>query len=233
MAAPRPSDVWRLGDAVTPEEKLVLLALVDYGTRIHPSQGTLALKTGFCIRTIRTIVASLRRKGLISTSQRGAKSLDYVVRLERPECGKPCRVDAANRAGVTGQAVPINEAGDAAQCGKPCRGILTSQGTSQPNQPPATPSGGVGWQVSWEVRTRIALVDRHADVDRNVGVLAKQLVSEGFEPTEVRAWVDALCASWARTGQDAYSTYVGRTQGLDGARDRRAVIRSRLREVAA
>ena len=83
MAAPRPSDVWRLGEAVTPEEKLVLLALVDYGDRIHPSQGTLSLKTGYCIRTIRTIIASLRRKGLITTSQRGAKSLDYVVQIGR------------------------------------------------------------------------------------------------------------------------------------------------------
>ena len=152
------------------------------------------------------------------------RSLDYVVVLNAS--------DAANRAGVTRQTVPIDPAGDAAQCGKPCRGILTSQGTSQENPQPATPATG-RWEVNWEMRSRIHLADKYADVDRNVGVLVKQLTAEGFDPTEIKAWVTALCASWARTGTNAYETYVGKTQGLEGARDRKAVIRSRLREVAA
>lgn len=135
MANTLPSEVWRLGDSVTPTEKLVLLALVDYGARIHPSQGTLAVKTGLSVRTVGDTIASLRRKGLVTTVQRGAKSLSYSVVLKQPS--------SANSAEHDRQPLPSRSANFAEEVGNHCRGILTSQRTSQPNPGAATAAAGV------------------------------------------------------------------------------------------
>jgi hypothetical protein len=224
MAKPLPSEVWRLGDSVTPEEKLVLLALIDYGNRVHPSQGTLALKTGFCVRTIRTIVASLRRKGLITTTQRGAKSLDYSVRFDG--------VNAANGAGVMRQTVPINAAGDAAQCGKPCLGILTSQGTSQPNQGAADAAAG-GRDGFDELVQRIRARDPRADVDAQRRVCSRVMEQHGLAREDIPPAWRLLCLNWARTGNAPYDTLQRIVNSLEGARDVRAVVLHKIRGVAA
>lgn len=215
----RMGDVFRLGDALTPEEKLVLLALIDYGARIHPSQATIAVKTGYGVRTVGKVVASLRKKGLITTSQRGAKSLDYTV-VAPPS--------SARGAEHGRHAVPSNTARGAEQHGTTCRGIITTQGTTQPNQAPA--GAGGGWEVSWDRRSRIAMRDRFASVDANIPALVKAMTRHGCPPTEVQGWVDALCDNWARTGEDAYSCFAAQLPGIEVARDTWAFLCARMRK---
>ena len=220
MAKTHLSDVFRLAPCLERDELLVLLALADYGERIFPSQEALALKTSMHRTSVNRALAALRKKGVVQSKGFG-KALTYAIDLSQLATGTCSKRRQVVSLPATGGVAP----------GYRDPNYRTNH---QPNQQPATPAAGGGTvSIGWDLRMRITMRDRHADVDRNVAVLAKQLVAEGFDATEVKAWVEALCVNWARTGADAYSTYSDRTQGLDGARDRRAVIRSRLREVAA
>ena len=73
-----PSDVWRLD--LPSREKIVLLALLDYGPRAFPSQAALARKCGMSVRVVQRAVEMLRRDNLVATKSRG-KALTYSVRL--------------------------------------------------------------------------------------------------------------------------------------------------------
>lgn len=226
MATLRTGDVFRLGDAVTPEEKLVLLALIDYGARIYPSQGTLALKTGYSVRTVRNVVKSLREKGLITTTQRGAKALTYTVVAPSSE---------ANGAASDRHHVQRREAPRAAQCGTPCSGILTTQGTTQPNQALAIAS--TGWGVnSHEMWQSIVARDPRAtlDLDSQVRVTAKVLGQYGMSQDEASTAWQFLVRIWAHTGNRPYDTLTRvLDKSLDGAKDVASVVLHRIKREAA
>ena len=228
MAKPLPSDVFRLGEALTPEEKLVLLALIDYGARIYPSQGTLALKTGYCVRTIRTVVKALREKGVIQTSQRGAKALTYSVVLDH--------VHAARDAAVGRHAVPINAARDAAVCGKRCSGILTSQGTSQPNQAPATagkggeasPWDGIDQEDQRKIR-RWCPRDTDTLCEAQRRVTLRKLADLGIRVTDHARWWRRLGERWGQIGVPPYDQLALELQSIGpDVRDRVSVLAFRV-----
>ena len=80
MAKHHPGEIFALGAALTPTEKLVAIALADYGERIHPSQAHIALKTGLHSDTVSATICSLRRKGIIETYGTG-KALTYRLDL--------------------------------------------------------------------------------------------------------------------------------------------------------
>jgi len=226
MATLRTGDVFRLGDALAPEEKLVLLALLDYGSRIYPSQGTLALKTGYSVRTVRNVVKALRDKGLITTSQRGAKALTYTVTAPSNEA----RGAASDR-----HAVPHREAPRAAQCGTPCSGIITTPVTTPPNQALAIASSGWGID-SEELWQRIVARDPRApmDLSAQVRVTAKVLGQYGLSQDEASTAWSILVRVWAHTGNRPYDT-VSKVleKSLDGAKDVASVVLYRLKAVAA
>ena len=228
MAKPLPSDVFRLGDALTPEEKLVLLALIDYGARIYPSQGTLALKTGYCVRTIRTVVKALREKGILTTSQRGAKALTYSVTINP--------VHAARDAAVGRHGVQRNAARDAAQCGMPCSGIRTSQGTSQGTKAPAT--AGKGGEASpWDgidqedQRKIRRWCPRDADdlCKSHRTVTLRELAKLGVRVTDHARWWRRLGERWGEIGVPPYNQISVELQSIGpDVRDRVACLAFRL-----
>lgn len=227
MAKPLPSDVFRLGDALTPEEKLVLLALIDYGARIYPSQGTLAVKTGYCVRTIRTVVKALREKGILTTSQSGSKALTYSVVLDP--------VHEARDAAVGRHAVQRNAARDAARCGMPCSGIITSQGTNQPNQAPATAGKG-GVASPWDgidpehvrkIRNWVPRgVDELCEAQRRVTL--RKLAELGVRVLDHARWWARLGEQWGNTGVPPYDQLATALDSITDARDRVALLAFRV-----
>jgi biotin operon repressor len=255
MATLRTGDVFRLGDALAPEEKLVLLALLDYGSRIYPSQGTLALKTGYSVRTVRNVVKALREKGLITTSQRGAKALTYLITApaEFPSSNRtvtnsvvtpsnegrlrnPIKaLNEARGAASDRHAVPHREAPRAAQCGTPCSGIITTPVTTPPNQALAIASSGWGID-SEELWQRIVARDPRApmDLSAQVRVTAKVLGQYGLSQDEASTAWSILVRVWAHTGNRPYDT-VSKVleKSLDGAKDVASVVLYRLKAVAA
>lgn len=214
-----PSDIWRLGSSLTPVEKLVALALVDYGDRIYPSQGTLAVKTGLHIRTINRVILALRAKGILTTKSTG-KALTYQVDLRHKSVGTyATKAEQLRHCGVS----------------------PTPQKRRDPNEPnelaqeppAADAAGGEGWAVFEPIRSRILQRDPRADFGAQAKVCRRILAQHGLTIGEAeRAWL-ALCESWARTGVGAYDTLNRLTLNMADARDTRAVLLHRLREVAA
>lgn len=224
MSKVHPSSIWQLGAAVSPAEKLVLLALIDYGARIHPSQGTISLKTGLSVRKVGQVIAALRQKGLVRTTQRGAKSLTYDVALT------PDR--SAQSADHDRHAVPRRSAQYAEEVGTACRGILTNQGTNQPNQGAAS-AAAVGGGISDSVRFQIAVRDPRGDVDAQHRVVARLLGEHGVTGKDATdAWI-ALARNWALTGNGAYETLSDLLRGMVDVRDPAAVLMYRIRRLAA
>lgn len=80
MAKHHPGEIFALGAALTPTEKLVAIALADYGERIHPSQAHLSIKTGLHLDTVSKVICVLRAKGIIETYGTG-KALTYRLDL--------------------------------------------------------------------------------------------------------------------------------------------------------
>lgn len=205
-----PSEVWRLGDALEPLEKLVVLALLDYGARAHPRQQVLAVKTGLSRRTLQRVLDSLRVKGVVETRARG-KALTYVVDLS-----------AGRRQADAGIGVRLTQ------------GSEPAQGTSPPNPGAAgaaTGWGGVPPDVVEAIRQRDAAADRVVSAQRRVCAL--ELVSHGIG--DARAQDDAwrlLCHAWAKAGRRPLDTVRAVTDRLDGARDPSAVVLHRLRGAA-
>lgn len=227
MASRLPSDIWRLGSAVTPTEKLLLLALVDYGAKIHPSQGTLALKTGLSVRTVGDTIASLRRKGLVSTLQRGAKAMSYTVTLTPPRSADIAEHDR--------QPLPRRSAVIAETIGNGCRGILTSQGTSQPNPGAATAAAGVEspWDgIDPEDQRRIRRwVPRGVEelVAAQRRVTLRKLAEIGVRVSDHARWWSHLGSRWAAKGVPPYDQLLVELEAMGtGVRDRLAVLAFRL-----
>jgi biotin operon repressor len=218
MAKTHPSEVFRLAPCLTSDELLVLLALADYGARIFPSQAALAAKTRLHRTTVNRALQSLRKKEVVRAKGFG-KALTYMLDLSQgatPTCsGERQVVSLPATGGVAGSDRDPNY-----------------RTNHQPNQGAADAAAG-GVDISWDLRSRISMRDHRADVDRNVATLAKRMMADGCPPTEVKGWIEALCGNWARTGEDAYTEYKQRAANVENARDKWAVIRHRLKGVAA
>jgi hypothetical protein len=221
MARLLPSDVFRLGDALDPFEKLVALALIDYGPRAFPKQQTLAVKCGLSVRTVQRCLDSLREKGLLTTSSTG-KALTYVLEM-RP-------TDASCCATQTHLMRPT----DASDASHRRRDPKESNGTREPNQAPAPPAagwGGVPESLQEAIRRRDPGADLVASAQR--AVVSQILASVGI--TADRDHADAwrlLCQAWAATGHRPYDIARKSAERLDGAKDVRAVVLHRIRGAA-
>lgn len=212
-----PSAVWRLAPCLTSEELLVLLALVDYGDRIFPSQAALAAKTRLHRSTVNRVLASLRTKHVVRSRGWG-KALTYFIDLSQGATGG-CR---AERQEVS----PPATGGVAGSDRDP------KEQTNEPKNPRAADAAG-GWEVPPDVEGRIRLRDPRADIEAQRRVCRRVLEQHGVREAEARrAWRD-LCLAWARTGRSAYEVLAEQTGRLAGARDVRAVLLHRLEGVAA
>lgn len=225
MARPLPSDVWRLGPALDAAEKLLVLALLDYGPRAFPAQQTLAVKTGLSRRTVQRCLDSLREKGVVTTSSTG-KALTYVIDL-RPEM----RHRDASCCVTVAQEMRQPDASDASQWR---RDPNESNGTSPSNQQPAP--AGSGWGgIPEDVRDAIRRRDHGADivVDAQRRIVTQQLASVGIT-ADLDVWHAwrLLCKVWGSTGRRPYDTVQGALARLDGAKDVRSVVMYRLRGAA-
>lgn len=212
-----PSDVWRMGDSLDPMEKLVALALLDYGDRIFPSQAHVAVKTGLSLATVKRVMKTLRSK-MVITTKRTKRGLAYGFVMAHPE----------PRHGVT-QTPP--------KC-QPDTGMVSHRATNYPknypNQPraaDAAPAGG--WDLSWEVRSRIAMRDPRGDPDAQLRVVRRIMAEHGLGDPDAQWGWRLLCEHWARTGNAPYDTLHRITTSLEGARDVRAVVMHKLKGVAA
>jgi hypothetical protein len=216
MAKLYPSDIWRLGDSLDPLEKLVALALLDYGDRIYPSQAHVAIKTGLSLATVKRVMRSLRAKLVISV-KRNRKGLSYAFVMAQPDTSD----------GVT----------QTPQKCQPDTGLVSHRATNYPKNPltnqGAAEAAAGGVEVPSDVEARIRMRDPRADIVAQARVCAKVMVQHGLTRDEAcRCWRD-LCLGWARTGRSAYDILNEQVQQLAGARDVRAVLLHRLKGVAA
>ena len=194
-----PDDVFRLGNEVTPTEKLVLIALAAYGERIHPGQDHLAERTGFHQDTVSRAVASLRRKGFVTTSGTG-KSLTYALHLRRKSGGT---------SGAKAEDLRRKSGGPPAQD----RRDPNTEVNTEPNPAPAdagrgggrNPFDGIDPEIvvrirRWHPRMSDVQVDELAAAQR--GALEKRLTKLGCR--DGRGWWKALVDRWSRTGIPPY-----------------------------
>ena len=221
MTRPQPSEVWRCG-ALDGIQKLVLLALLDYGRLAYPRQAVLAAKCGISRSTCQRALEQLRASGVLTTSSRG-KALVYRINLTGQEMPQ---VDASRSIKMTQEM----HQDDASSGVKMTQGSELVQLTSPPNQ--ANANAFSGWAVQDDIANRIRQRDPRADLDAQSKVCRRVLVSYGLSDRDaVGAW-RLLLEHWARSGNDAYATLKHHTENLGGARDVAKVVLHRLRGVA-
>jgi hypothetical protein len=213
----RPSEVWCLD--MDPDEKLLVLALLDYGPLAFPKQATLARKTGLARRTVQRIVKRLSSEGGTSP---------IAIRVERRSRGLVYRVvmrqrDADESVSVT----PMMRQPDAPRCVSVTPPSKLVQGTSPPNPETATAVGG--WEVPSEVVQAIRVRDPRATPEAHGTVCRRILAQYGIEGRDAVECFRTLCLAWAKTGNNAYEILAGHTESLEGARDVRAVLLARIR----
>jgi len=221
MTRPQPSEVWRCG-ALDGIQKLVLLALLDYGRLAYPRQAVLAAKCGISRSTCQRALEQLRASGVLTTSSRG-KALVYRINLTGEEMPQ---VDASRSIKMTQE----KHQDDASTGVKMTQGSELVQLTSPPNQQTATAVSG--WEVQSDTANRIKQRDPRADLDAQRSVCRRVLISYGLSDRDaVGAW-RLLLEHWARSGNDAYATLKHHTENLGGARDVAKVVLHRLQGVA-
>ena len=221
MTRPQPSEVWRCG-ALDGIQKLVLLALLDYGRLAYPRQAVLAAKCGISRSTCQRALDQLRASGVLTTSSRG-KALVYRINLTGQEMPQ---VDASRSIKMTQEM----HQDDASSGVKMTQGSELVQLTSPPNQ--ANANAFSGWAVQDDIANRIRQRDPRADLDAQLKVCRRVLVSYGLSDRDaVGAW-RLLLEHWARSGNDAYATLKHHTENLGGARDVAKVVLHRLQGVA-
>jgi biotin operon repressor len=221
LTNPQPSEVWRCG-ALDGTQKLVLLALLDYGRLAYPRQAVLAAKCGISRSTCQRALEQLRASGVLTTSSRG-KALVYRINLTGEEMPQ---VDASRSIKMTQE----KHQDDASTGVKMTQGSELVQLTSPPNQQTATAVSG--WEVQSDTANRIKQRDPRADLDAQRSVCRRVLISYGLSDRDaVGAW-RLLLEHWARSGNDAYATLKHHTENLGGARDVAKVVLHRLQGVA-
>lgn len=225
MAKLYPSDIWRLGDSLDPLEKLVALALLDYGDRIYPSQAHVAIKTGLSLATVKRVMRSLRSKVVISV-QKNRKGLSYAFVMAQRDT-EVAHTDTSD--GVT----------QTPQKGQPDTGSVSHRATNYPKNHPTNQSGpleggrGGVVELSQDIRSAIARRDPRGDVDAQHRVVSRLLGEHGVTGPAARdAWI-ALARNWARTGNGAYETLTEMLAGMVDVRDPAAVLMYRIRRLAA
>jgi hypothetical protein len=218
MAKLYPSDVWRMGDSLDPMEKLVALALLDYGDRIFPSQAHVAVKTGLSLATVKRVMRSLRAKLVVSV-KRNRKGLSYAFVMAQP--------DTSDGVSLTPQ-----------KC-QPDTGSVSHRATNYPKNYPTNqsgpPEGGRGGVValSEDIRSAIAMRDPRGNVDAQHRVVSRMLGEHGVIGNAAQeAWI-ALARNWARTGNGAYETLAEMLTSMVEVRDPAAVLMYRIRRLAA
>jgi len=213
--------VWRCG-ALDGIQKLVLLAILDYGRIAYPRQAVLAAKCGISRSTCQRALEQLRASGVLTTSSRG-KALVYRINLTGEEMPQ---VDASRSVKMTQE----KRQDDASTGVKMTQGSELVQLTSPPNQQTATAVSG--WAVQSDTANRIKQRDPRADLDAQRSVCRRVLISYGLSDRDaVGAW-RLLLEHWARSGNDAYATLKHHTENLGGARDVAKVVLHRLQGVA-
>jgi biotin operon repressor len=221
LTRPQPSEVWRCG-ALDGIQKLVLLAILDYGRIAYPRQAVLAAKCGISRSTCQRALEQLRASGVLTTSSRG-KALVYRINLTGEEMPQ---VDASRSVKMTQE----KRQDDASTGVKMTQGSELVQLTSPPNQQTATAVSG--WEVQSDTANRIKQRDPRADLDAQRSVCRRVLISYGLSDRDaVGAW-RLLLEHWARSGNDAYATLKHHTENLGGARDVAKVVLHRLQGVA-
>jgi biotin operon repressor len=221
LTNPQPSEVWRCG-ALDGIQKLVLLAILDYGRIAYPRQAVLAAKCGISRSTCQRALDQLRVSGVLTTSSRG-KALVYRINLTGEEMPQ---LDASRSIKMTQE----KHQDDASTGVKMTQGSELVQLTSPPNQQTATAVSG--WEVQSDTANRIKQRDPRADLDAQRSVCRRVLISYGLSDRDaVGAW-RLLLEHWARSGNDAYATLKHHTENLGGARDVAKVVLHRLQGVA-
>lgn len=221
MTRPQPSEVWRCG-ALDGIQKLVLLALLDYGRLAYPRQAVLAAKCGISRSTCQRALEQLRASGVLTTSSRG-KALVYHINLT----GEDRRQDDASRSIKLTQEMHQYDASSGVNM---TQGSELVQLTSPPNQQTATAVSG--WEVQSDMANRIRQRDPRADFKNQCSVCRRVLVSHGLSDRDALGAWRLLLEHWARSGNDAYSTLKHHTENLGGARDVAKVVLHRLQGVA-
>ena len=221
MTRPQPSEVWRCG-ALDGIQKLVLLALLDYGRLAYPRQAVLAAKCGISRSTCQRALEQLRASGVLTTSSRG-KALVYHINLT----GEDRRQDDATRSINMTQEMHQYDASSGV---KMTQGSELVQLTSPPNQ--ANANAFSGWEVQDDMANRIRQRDPRADLKRQCSVCRRVLVSHGLSDRDALGAWRLLLEHWARSGNDAYATLKHHTENLGGARDVAKVVLHRLQGVA-
>ena len=221
MTNPQPSEVWRCG-ALDGIQKLVLLALLDYGRLAYPRQAVLAAKCGISRSTCQRALEQLRASGVLTTSSRG-KALVYHINLT----GEDRRQDDASRSVKLTQEMHQYDASIGVNM---TQGSELVQLTSPPNQ--ANANAFSGWAVQEDIANRIRQRDPRADFKNQCSVCRRVLVSHGLSDRDALGAWRLLLEHWARSGNDAYSTLKHHTENLGGARDVAKVVLHRLQGVA-
>lgn len=221
MTNPQPSEVWRCG-ALDGTQKLVLLAILDYGRVAYPRQAVLAAKCGISRSTCQRTVDALRVSGVLTTTTRG-KSLVYRVNLTGQEMPQS---DASRSVNLT----PEMHQNDASIGVKLTSGSYLANRTLPSNQ--ANANAFSGWEVQSDMANRIRQRDPRADLKSQCSVCRRVLVSHGLSDRDALGAWRLLLEHWARSGNDAYSTLKHHTENLGGARDVAKVVLHRLQGVA-
>lgn len=210
------SDVFKL--EIGPTDKLVLLALLDYGVKAFPRQETLAAKASISRSALQRSIRRLRTAGYVTTSTKG-KALSY-----RLCCVNVTHHDASDRrrrcVSLTQEMRQIDA------------GILTSPFNESIQPAPATAGTG-GWRVSEGLRNRIRARDPRADFDAQATVCRRIMAQHGLTlPEAEQTWL-GLCEAWANTGNNAYELLAKATLNMADARSPRSLLLHRLKEVMA
>ena len=221
MTRPQPSEVWRCG-ALDGIQKLVLLAILDYGRIAYPRQAVLAAKCGISRSTCQRALDQLRASGVLTTSSKG-KALVYRINLTGEVMPQ---VDASRSIKMTQE----KHQDDASSGVKMTQGSELVQLTSPPNQQTATAVSG--WEVQNDTANRIRQRDPRADLDAQRSVCRRVLISYGLSDRDAGGAWRLLLEHWARSGNDAYATLKHHTENLGGARDVAKVVLHRLQGVA-
>ena len=211
---------------LAPMQRYLLMAIADYGLPAWPSQARLANKTGLSRSSINTMVSELRRLGVLTTEGRG-KSLTYRIDLS----GKG-EVSSAATPHLSSTATPPVVHSDS-RCRPQRQGSeLSKELPHEPSQSAVETAGG--WEVTGDVMQAIERHDPRAqgDLPGQRRVVRRRLEELGIKDGDARGAWQLLIRSWASTGRRPYDRLVDLTDRLQGARDPRAVILARIREVA-
>lgn len=215
-----PDDVFRLGDAVTPTEKLVLIALAAYGERIHPSQRHLAAKTGYAEDTVSRAIVSLRRKGLLRTTGSG-KSLTYELNLRLKSGGTSDfkSDDLRRRSGGP----PTLKRRDPNTEGN----TVLNPGPADAGRGGVSPFDGIDPETVERVRRWHPRDDVEELAAAQRGVLLRRLEELGCR--DGRRWWKPLVERWSRTGVPPYDQLTAELEALGaGVRDPASLLAFRL-----